>query len=492
MPSRLRPFVLFAFAAACSAPQPANAPAAGSLEPALQRLLSAPVFAPARVGVLVRDLETGEDLVAHDAQKGFLTASNMKLLSSAVALVSLGADFRFRTRVVASALEDGVVKGDLFLVGDGDPSLGGPPETDAMAPMRALAQQLVARGVRRIEGAVRGDDLAQRFARHGHGWQWDYLADDYAAPCGALNFAQNVLPVRVVSVPRSKFAQVEPMLPVDADWLVPAVFTVPETAPSGSASVRLEPFPHRPHVAVWGGIHPGGEPFVIPVAVPDPAEFAAAAFHAALREAGIECSRIGERGEAPREPVVLAEHVSPPLAELVRPTLVHSINLYAEQLWRTAGHRAADAATNDDLERHAKSVLRELGVDPDGMVLADGSGLSRRSFVQPRHFVALLARARTDERLRPLVDALPVLGRTGTLRSRGRGTAAEGHVHAKTGFVSYVVALSGYVERPDGRAPLAFSILTNQFAGDTDAAKAAVDAFVAELAAHVGWTPPRR
>lgn len=491
MPSRLRLFVLSAFAAACSAPQPANAPAAGPLEPALQRLLSAPVFAPARVGVLVRDLEAGADLVAHDADRGFLTASNMKLLSSAVALVSLGADFRFHTRVVAGAVEDGVVKGDLWLVGDGDPSLGGPPESEPMAPMRALAKQLAERGVRRIEGMVRGDDSAQPFAHHGHGWQWDYLGEDYAAPCGALDFAQNALPVRIAPGEVGEPASFEALLPVACEWLEVRVQTA---AKSDRAPRELEFLRSLDgaEVRIEGQVESGSRPTATAVAVPDAARFAAAALAVALREAGIACGGTGDRGVAPRDPVVLAEHVSPPLAELVRPTLVHSINLYAEQFWRTAGHRAADASTNADLERHAKSVLRELGVDPDGMVLADGSGLSRRSFVQPRQFVALLARAHTDERLRALVESLPVLGQSGTLRSRGRGTAAEGHVRAKTGFVSYVVALSGYVERPDGRAPLVFSVLTNQFDGETAAAKAAVDAFVAELAAHVGWSAPSR
>lgn len=491
MSRRLRSFVLFAFAAACTAPQPATAPVAGPLESALQRLLDAPVFAPARVGVLVRDLETGEDLVAHDADKGFLTASNMKLLSSAVALVSLGADFRFRTRVVAGAIEDGVVKGDLWLVGDGDPSLGGPPEQDPMAPMRALAKQLVDRGVRRIDGNVRGDDSAQPFAHYGHGWQWDYLGEDYAAPCGALNFAQNVLPMRLVAGAVGEPASFEALLPVACDWFDVRVRSVAKPAREVEELAFVRSL-DRSEVELVGEVAVDSAPRTTAVAVPDAARSAASALASALHKAGIDSLGVADRSEAPREATVLAEHVSPSLAELVRPTLVHSINLYAEQLWRTAGHRIADARTTVDLERHAKSVLRELGVDTDGMVLADGSGLSRRSFVQPRQFVALLQRAHTDERLRPLVDSLPVLGRTGTLRSRGRGTAAEGHVRAKTGFVSYVVALSGYVDRPDGRAPLAFSILTNQFAGTTDDAKAAVDAFAAELAAHVGWEPPDR
>lgn len=461
------------------------------VEAALARLLASDALANARIGVEVKDLASGERLVAHDADKGFLTASNMKLVSTFVALATLSPAFRWQTRVVASPralATDGVIAGDVFLVGGGDPSLGGPPSSadGAGDGLDALAEQLHRRGVRRITGSVRGDASGEPFPIYGSGWQWDYLEEDYAAPSAALGYALNVAEVRVHATSIGKAATITCSPDVALPWLELRVATVAKDAPT---RMRFSRVPHSDRVVVEGTIAEGSKPYRVPAAVGDPAQFAAAAFANALRRRGIAVEGGAPTSmRAPEGCVDLASHASAPLAEVAVPLMTNSINLYAEQAWRAAAFHGKGLRTFADCERHAVATLASLGVPTEGMVLADGSGLSRRNLVQPRQLVALLAHAHGDAAMDSLQKGLPVAGESGTLRSRFPRGAAKGHVRAKTGFISYVVALSGYVDKKDGRAPFAFSVLLNNFTCDSDRAKAAVDAFVEELAACAGWS----
>ena len=467
-----------------------DVPTRARIDAALSRMLADDALRNARVGVAVTDLATGEQLVAHDADKGFLTASNMKLVSTAVALATLTPSFRWRTSVVVapgSFVADGVVAGDVFLVGGGDPSLGGPPRASdgAADGIDSLAEQLHRNGVRRITGAVRGDASAEPFPIYGSGWQWDYLEEDYAAPSAALGYAQNVAEIRVHPTTVGNSAKTTCVPDVELPWLSLRVTTVAKGEPT---KIRFQRVPHSDRVVVEGSIAEDAPPYRVPAAVGDPAQFAAAAFARALQRRGIAVEGGAPTSmRAPDGAIELASCSSAPLSDVVVPLLQQSINLYAEQAWRAAAFHGRGLRTFLDCEGHAVATLASLGVPVDGMVLADGSGLSRRNLVQPRQLVALLAAMRKDARLLPMQQGLPVAGESGTLRARLLRGAARGHVRAKTGFVSYVVALSGYADKKDGSAPFAFSILLNNFTCEADRAKAAVDGFVEELAQCAGW-----
>jgi D-alanyl-D-alanine carboxypeptidase/D-alanyl-D-alanine-endopeptidase (penicillin-binding protein 4) len=221
------------------------------------------------------------------------------------------------------------------------------------------------------------------------------------------------------------------------------------------------------------------------IPVRDPAAYAAAAFAAALRADGVSIEAAQVPAAAPEH--VIARHTSPPLTAICKPMLGQSNNLYAEQVWRVAACVTGDGGTAS-AERHAKAVLHALGVDTRGMVLADGSGLSRRNLVQPSQIARVLVAMQASPHREAFTAGLPVAGLTGTLRSRFADGPARGHVRAKTGFVARVVCLSGYVPRPDPAAgPLVFSVMLNDFTCDEGKAKAAADAFVQRLAALAGW-----
>lgn len=457
---------------------PVAAPAgdAARVAAALGKLVAAPQLAGGRVGAIVVDAGSGATLAAHGADLGYATASNMKVVSAAVALAALGPTATTRTELsLFGVVAGGELRGELVLRGGGDPTFG---EDDGRA-LAAFAAAVRQRGIQRVVGRVRGDGSWQGDETLGLGWQWDYLEADYAAPFGGLCCAGNVVTLTVAPGAEGRPTVVADLPSVALVAEVEQVAAGQETAltvqrPLGSMVVRVR-----------GRIAADAKPRALRVAVADPAAAAAERLTVALQQAGVELVAAEVPESAAEE--VLATHVSPPLASIVVPLLRDSNNLYAEQVWRWAARLRTGDGSTAAAERHAKAVLAELGVPTDGMVLADGSGLSRRNLVQPRQLAALLVAAQRSPWRDAFVAGLPVAGRSGTLRNRFADGPANGRVAAKTGYIARVAGLSGYVPRADPNAPpLVFSLLLNDYTCANGEARAAMDAFVQELAAIAG------
>ena len=463
---------------------------------ALAELLSAPALENARVGVLVRD---GDRVLAeNEADRGCMTASNMKLFSSALALRVLGPEFRFETRLEARGrVRDGVLAGDLVLVGSGDPSLG------ALAYEKAgctevfvrMAASLRAAGIREVTGSVLGDASIQKDEFMGDGWDWSYHADWYAAPVSGLSFNENCLdfvfdgtavgqrPVFRLEPDTGYFA-IRNLVRCVAKGVDSEVLFVRKI---GTRSLTLRgSFPAtRKSKRDWASVD-------------DPAAFAATVLSETLERE--EISILGKPGRLPAElPAsqrggvrVLHTHRSPPISELLVRLNKVSQNLYAEQLPRRAALERGEEMSMRGARLVMEKELAAMNVETTGFVMADGSGLSRLNLVRPRQVAGLLAGMLGHEYGRLYFASLPVAGHDGTLRRRyPAGSPARGRVRAKTGYISRVVGLSGYVPR-DGAEPWIFAILVNDFVKPTREVQRAVDRFVERLCALAGpWTPPK-
>ncbi len=476
---RTRAHFLFALTLVAVAPRSQS-----TLDSALAALVEDPNLAGARVAVCVRDLADNRDLLRHDHDKGCMTASNMKLISSAVALLTLGPDFAFVTRLVGQGVVlDGVLDGDLVLTGAGDPTLGGRQEKEGpRAPFLRLARRLLdEHGIREVTGAVLGDDDCQPDEVMGEGWAWGYEAADYAAQVSGLCFAENVVHLEFLPTAATRH---------------PALHLSPETsyltidnrviATEGTTSIDVGRARASNHVTLRGQLA-AGRPHRDAVSVDNPTAFAAHVLRECLIEVGIRVrgaatGRDEAQGPTASAGILLGEERSPPLREMLRTLNKTSQNLYAEQLVRAAARAATGNSHMRDAAAHAMTVLSKAGVDTKGMVIADGSGLTRLNLVQPKQLVDLLAVLWRNEHRDVFIESLPVAGIDGTLSERMKVGPARGRVRAKTGFISRVVALSGYVARPDGAAPLAFSVLLNNFTCESEAAKSAVDNFAQQLA----------
>lgn len=463
---------LAALFAACAGGPPTTD--RGAILRALDELVAQPALAGGRIGVHVLEAPGGRTIAEHEALRGFVPASNGKLATAAVALETLGVEHRFVTELwVRGLVEDGVLRGEVRLVGGGDPGFG------TAAHFDAIATTLRAQGVQRIVGRVVGDDAWLGSEHRGLGWQWDHLDQDYAAPFGGLCCRGNLIAVHVAVDAGAVRVRLEP--PVGPQpWVDVGIV---EAGRPSQLAVRRPLGSER--IEVVGELAADAAPQVVRIAVHDPTWFAAAVLQHELGARGIAVDELPDV-VAVGAPYCVATWSSPPLAELLSPMLGSSDNLVAEQAWRTAARLAVGVGDTAAAAGHAADVLARLGVPVSGLVLADGAGLSRRNLIQPRQLTALLSAAWQAPWREPFVAALPLGGVTGTLERRFPDGPAHGCLRAKTGTLARVVCLSGYVPRPNLLAPpLVFSVLLNDFVCSDDEARAALDAFVQALAAAV-------
>jgi D-alanyl-D-alanine carboxypeptidase/D-alanyl-D-alanine-endopeptidase (penicillin-binding protein 4) len=452
-------------------------------------------------GVLIADRDTGEILYEHNADRYFTPASNAKLFTTALALATLGPEYRFRTTLEGTGPLDarGTLQGDLVLVGRGDPNLsnrvfpvGEHPETQGPPEqvLDRLVEAAVAGGLRQVAGDVVADDSFFTPERYPPGWTVDDLTAGYGAAVSALVVADNTLEVEVVPA-NSVGAPVGFAVRPWADFY--RFHSYATTAPAGTSnSLQLHREPGSRDVALTGTLALNAPPVKLELGVDQPAEFAAALLRRLLQERGVVIyggTRARHAFEpAPPASVVLAAYTSPPLAQAVAYLNKVSQNLHAECLLRTvARERTGEGSREKGLEQ-LQRFLAAAGI-ATGVHLVDGSGLSVYDQVTPRAVVQLLRYA-DGQSWGPAFEAsLPVAGRDGTLEKRMVDTVAAGRLQAKTGTLAHVATLSGYATTLAGER-LVFSILVNGTPPE-QRMTGLIDELATAMVAEIG-VPPRR
>ena len=445
--------------------------------------LGQPLLAHGSWGVLVKSLKTDETLYALNAGKLMLPASNMKIVTLAAAAERLGWDYRYETRVSTPGLINGVIDGDVRVVGSGDPSLG---TVDGIADgvFTRFAEQLKTAGIRAIAGRIVaiGESPGEQL---GFGWSWDDLQDDYAAGVSALQFNENMVQATVGPGPAVDDYAAISVSPAHSGLAVRA--TASTVAAGTPAAVHVRRLPASSTLEISGTIALGTAPRVLSVSVDNPTQFFLESMRAALIANGIDVRgpAVDIRDEQP-PPAPLAGpmwtlYTSAPLSTLAMRLMKASQNQYAETFLRTmTGWSSLIAA--DTGSQVSMRTLETWGVRPSDVIQRDGSGLSRYDFVTPEALVMILTHVDRDPRLKgPFEASLPIAGGDGTLANRMKGTPAEGNARAKTGSMTAVRGLSGYVTSADGE-PLVFSILANNFDTPAAAVTQTTDAIVVQLA----------
>jgi serine-type D-Ala-D-Ala carboxypeptidase/endopeptidase (penicillin-binding protein 4) len=464
----------------------------------LERLVRGITTRGSRHGVLVVSLDRGDTLFSHNADLPLAPASNMKLFSTAAALYYLGPNFRYSTFALADGpIRDGVLQGDLILYGTGDPAISSRMLQGALPPLRALADSLLVLGVREIRGDVVGDGSYFDDAWIGEGWREEYRLASYSAPVGALSLAENIISVRVA--PGAAVGQAADIRTTPGTTGL-LVHNRVRTVASGSTSVRFSYDPTG--LVVEGQIARGAGPIARTVTVVDPANFAAAAFRNVLEQAGIRVqggvrtirqaeespvvSRLSSLGSAGLHPPrVVGTHLSPTLAEVATVTNHVSQNLFAEALFKTVGRVALGDGSFGGGSRAVQYFLEcEKPVEFDSVHFVDGSGLSPDNRVTARVTIHLLDLMTRTDVWEPFFLSLPEAaaptGGQHSLRGRMGGTPAARNLRAKTGTISNVSGLSGYVTGANGER-IAFSIYSNDVPS-TALAKRTEDAIGIRLA----------
>jgi D-alanyl-D-alanine carboxypeptidase/D-alanyl-D-alanine-endopeptidase (penicillin-binding protein 4) len=468
------------------APKP-NSRAERALASDLDRIFAAPVMERGLWGVEVKSLETGKVLYALNARKLMMPASNMKIVTLAAAVETLGWDYRYKTTLEAAApVENGALKGDLIVRGSGDPTIN-TRENRAAIVFDEWAAALKAAGISRIDGNIVGDATA--FDRRlGQGWSWDYLQYGYAAPIGALEFNEDIATLSIRPGAKAGDAAALELAPGAGLGLIHHVLT---GGPGSATTIDLERQPDGKWLDVRGSIAVDAKPAAREVAVANPTIYFAHALVLGLVQRGIEVRGVPGELEEPWISVesmprrVLVETQSPPLREIATTMMKVSQNLYAETLLKTIGAvKSAGTGSAEAGLAAAREIFRGWGITPGSYVQADGSGLSRYDFVTAEMIVALLERMYRDPRHHDaFVSTLPIAGKDGTISTRMKDTRAEANAVAKTGSIANVRALSGFVRTRDGEA-LAFSVLANNFTTPAATVNWIADLAVERLANH--------
>ena len=458
-----------------NAASPRNAPS--SLADGIDAYLSQPRFAHAQWGIDVVSLDNGATLYRRNADSLFLPASNAKLYTSALALQTLGAGARFSTTLYATAAPraDGTLHGDLVLYGGGDPSLGDPEVSPGWADR--FAEALAARGVRRIRGNLIADDTYFAGPLFGDGWEAFDLQTDYGAQAGALGVNNNVVHVKVTRE-GSRCCSVA----VDPSQSGMRVVNLA----GGAAPLGLYRPPGSDTLYATGSLRTDQPRGSYALSAPDGALFAANLLREALAQHGIVLDGSVRTVHWPEtdtaladKPTEIATLASPPLSQLLVHMLKHSDNRYAQMLLQQVGVATArDGVCADRAEPPETSAgwgscamrafLGRIGIDKGEAMFNDGSGLSREDLVTPAATVRLLAWIARQPFANVVRDALPVAGIDGTLKYRMRGGPATDNVQAKTGTLTHVYTLSGFVTDAAGQH-LAFSLMLNRYQRPIDA-----------------------
>lgn len=476
----------------------APAPAAGRPSPLNERLdatLNIPALKNAMVGALVYSLKDGRLVYAQNPEVALMPASNQKILTCSAALALLDTNFKYSTTLHRTGMvaADGTLTGDLYLRGSGDPSL-------TSVDLKGLAEALKKAGVTAFQGRIVADASCFDDQLLGDGWQWDDEQFYYSAQVSGLNCDENV--VLVEARPGAVLGASPTTLIYGGDKaasLPPTTYLTPvllATTGSGNdpngadrtTGVRIERLRAKNEFTVTGTIPLGGMPASAAVTIEDPARYAATRFREMLPAVGIRAENVTiALGKVPPGATVVATHESKPMSDLAAEFLKPSDNLYGECLLKTLGATKGKTGSWNEGARVLREFLRNAGVETSGLSIADGSGLSRMNNVTPRLIVELLTyidQKFPAERRDAFEKALPVGGVDGTLRNRFKGTPAAGNLRAKTGSLSGVSSLSGYVNGPGGER-FVFSLMMNHYAGSgtTSQARAAQDAFVLALIA---------
>jgi serine-type D-Ala-D-Ala carboxypeptidase/endopeptidase (penicillin-binding protein 4) len=452
----------------------------------LDGIFADPVLARALMAVRVESLRDGRLVYALNDDKHVMPASNMKIVTLAAAAERLGWEFKYETRLeAAGSVVDGTLEGDLVAVGGGDPSIasldGGP------APLFVEWANVLARaGIRRVHGRLVGDDDFFDDSGLGAGWAWDYLGDGYAAPSGALSYNENQVTLRIRAGREPGAAAVIDLTPPGHQL---QLVNEARTAAAGTtANLDLLRLPGSSRLTVRGTAPAGGTDTLRTAAVDNPTRFFVEALRLALAARGILVDGGGWDIDELREPIasadrrLVARHESAPLSVLAGYFMKVSQNFYAETLLKTLGRKAGGVGSAAAGRVAVRDALTSWGVPDDAIVMNDGSGLSRYDYVTAGALVMILKHMWQDERFRgPFTAALPVAGHDGTLDTRMRGTVLDARVEAKTGTISNVRALSGYLETRAGER-LVFSMIANHFTAPSSRIDAVVERALGRLA----------
>ncbi|MDE0771344.1 MAG: D-alanyl-D-alanine carboxypeptidase/D-alanyl-D-alanine-endopeptidase [Salibacteraceae bacterium] len=431
----------------------------------------------ASIGVLVKN-EAGEVVLEYNSNQSLVPASTQKLLTTAFALEQLGPRFQFETKIWHTGRIDasGLLNGDLWIQGGGDPTLG----SDRFGGLEKLKQIWVSEiqkaGIKSISGSVKVD--ASVFPKYStpRTWIWEDLGNYYGAVPSGLSFHDNTYKMLLNSP--YEVGQVCGVVRTEPK-MKHLIFDSQVTASNDRAdNAYIYGAEGSTLRYIKGTIPKGRKEFSIKGSISNPELVAERWLVEVLTQKGIPV--VGNTFNDDQKQL-LYTHKSPYLAEIVTLTNKYSINLYAEHLAIWLNENRGEKLTVELGAQSVKEGIRKMGIDTKGMFLVDGSGLSRFNAVSANHLVEVLNYMTKSENASVFIKSLSVAGESGTLNRMFAGSPVKGKIKAKSGYMERVRSYAGYIETLQGEK-LTFCILVNNYEGSASETKHQIKKLLEHLA----------
>ncbi|MBX7242257.1 MAG: D-alanyl-D-alanine carboxypeptidase/D-alanyl-D-alanine-endopeptidase [Bacteroidia bacterium] len=436
--------------------------------------------------------EKGSLLAQHDMNRSLLTASTMKVITTATALAVLGEGYRYKTFIEYDGeIQNGVLNGNVYIRGTGDPSTGSDRfgnEHSMENVLRKWGEEIRKAGILKIKGKVIGDATLFSSQTIPDNWVWADIGNYYGTGASGLCLNENMYKIHLKTGNREG----DPVQLLYWDENMKNLQFINELT-TGKAGSGDNSFifgaPYTTLRYIRGTLPPGHEDFVIKGSVPDPEGFAAEMLCDKLAEMGIPTtSGTGsmlklqvEGGVSSLQRNPIYTHLSPPLKEIVYWTNQKSVNLFAECLLSTIALMKTGVATTKKGIEEVWKFWEQKGIASEGMFLQDGSGLSPNNAVTAYQMTSVLHKISGEPWFPALFSSLPVSGKSGTLSSMTKDTPAEGKIHAKSGYMSRVRTYAGYVTTKSGKR-YSFTIFANNYNDSASAMKKRLEELFVKLA----------
>ncbi|MBP5476271.1 MAG: D-alanyl-D-alanine carboxypeptidase/D-alanyl-D-alanine-endopeptidase [Paludibacteraceae bacterium] len=432
----------------------------------------------ANIGVYIKDLRSGEEIESYRKTNAITPASVMKVLTTATALEIMGEDSCLRTVLeYTGKIENGTLNGNLYIHGYGDPTLGGAKQGQTF--LQRWVKEVRDAGIRTISGSVIADLSYFDGDALNPAWLWEDAGNYYAPGIYSLAYMDNTMNVILRSDAVGSLAKV--------------LYTVPNVPgvefenhvrctqiQEDGAYIHGMPYNFKRYLV--GAIPSHRGQFGVKGDLPNPGLLLAQHFTSRLRQAGItvneEASYLSERDLLPR--TVLYTHQSMSVGDIVVLTNQHSINLYAEMLYRLLGARLGTPCNLHNAEKMVRNYWRNRGVNLMGATIKDGCGLAPQNAVSPESLVNILTYMYASSNRDAFYQSLPVSGKSGTIRSLLVGTELEGRVHAKSGTIAGTKNYAGYIELPDGRRWV-FAVMVSSAIGRSSEIKRVIERYLLDV-----------
>jgi D-alanyl-D-alanine carboxypeptidase/D-alanyl-D-alanine-endopeptidase (penicillin-binding protein 4) len=407
-------------------------------------------------------LKDGKIIAALNEYKSLTPASVTKLFTTASALSILGKNKTFKTQLCYTGTIDsnGVLNGNIYIVGGGDPTLGSPLffKENPLQFITSWVEAIKNIGIKEIKGSIIAD-ISLFDNNIPPGWAWGDIGNYYGAGANALSIYDNVYELEFDTRNTSKpvLKNIYPKLP---DFVL---YNELETSESKTDNSIIYGYPDLNERTIKGSIPANRKSFKVEGSIPTPDRVVVWLLKEELKKQNILFGNDVFASSATDDKKIIYENISPPLADIVEKTNIKSINSYAECLLNQIALTKYPKATNKLGIEVLYQFLNEKNLNTEGLFITDGSGLSRSNAIAAIHLVELLQFMYNDKNnFESFKKSLPVAGVSGSIANMCKGTVAEGKVFAKSGYMTRVRSYAGYVTTIKGE-DIAFAVIVNNY-----------------------------